>query len=423
MGICLGVVKIGPTKEGRKMDDNDIAIPVEPEYLMSLLQRALGYQLVQIRKWEVHALKGGLEYGSSIYRLQGSGIVEDVDRNWSLILKIIHPEAQFDDPLGYRYWKREIQAYQSSLLHELPGQVTAPHCYDINEKSDGSVWIWLEDIQGEGEHPWSIEQYARVARQLGQFNGAYLVDRPLPGDTWITRDWLRKYLHHAAPMVEFILQNPAHPTVQLMLPGITLPLMLAVWEEHPRMLKVLDELPQTFCHQDAFGRNLFYHGEQVIAIDWGYAGIAPLGAELAPLIGAAFGLGKFPSSQAKELDQACFGGYLEGLRQAGWEPDSRQVRLGYALTVMLRYVFGATVGEALPGLLDEKTRLHWVEGLGTSQEKAGESDAGTVAYYQSIAMEAMKLSGLGTLLRILGRTGYYAVRLARKRPSKTLKTA
>lgn len=220
------------------------------------------------------------------------------------------PTPKRDTTQGYRYWKRETQAYQSGLLQALPGQVTAPRCYDIHEEPDGSVWIWLEDIKDEQGHPWSIERYARVARHLGQFNGACLVGRPLPSDAWVTHEWLRTYLRHAAPMVEFILQNPAHPTVQSMLPGIALPLTLAFWEEHTRMLNVLDELPQTFCHQDAFGRNLFYRREQVIALDWSYAGIAPVGAELAPLIGVAFGLARFPSSQAKELDQACSEGYL-----------------------------------------------------------------------------------------------------------------
>jgi hypothetical protein len=405
------------------MENDDIATLVDPEYLASLLQRTLGNPFVQIREWGVQGLKGGLEYGSAIYRLQGSVVADGNVQSWSLILKTIQPDAQFDDPQGYRYWKRETQAYQSGLLQELPGQVTAPRCYDIHEKPDGSVWIWLEDIKDEQEHPWSIERYARVARHLGQFNGAYLVGRPLPSDTWITHDWLRTYLRHAAPMVEFIFQNPAHPTVQLMLPGIALPLTLACWEERARMLRVLDELPQTFCHQDAFGRNLFYRREQVVALDWSYSGIAPVGAELAPLIGAAFGLARFPSSQAKELDQACFGGYLEGLRQAGWEPDLWQVRVGYTLTMFLRYTLGATIGEMLPGLLDEKTHLHWVEGVGTSEEKAGESDAGIVDYYQSIAMEALKLLGLGSMMRVIGHTARYAMRLAGKRRINTAKIA
>ena len=401
------------------MENDDIATLVDPAYLTSLLQQALGNPLVHIREWAVHGLKGGLEYGSAIYRLQGSVAADDHVQSWSLILKTVQPDAQFDNPQDYRYWKRETQAYRSGLLLDLPGQVTAPRCYDIQDKPDGSVWLWLEDIQDEQDHPWSIERYAQVARHLGQFNGAYLVGRPLPNDSWITHDWLRTYLHHAAPMVEFIRQNPAHPIVQAMLPGIAVPLTLACWQERARMLNVLDSLPQTFCHQDAFGRNLFYRREQVVALDWSFSGIAPVGAELAPLIGVAFGLARFPSSQAQELDRACFEGYLAGLRQAGWEPDFRQVRMGYTVTMLLRYTLGATIGEMLPGLLDEATRSHWVEGVGGPPEKVGETDAGIAAYYQSIAMEALKLLGLGSMIRVIGRTALNAIRLAGKGRSKT----
>jgi len=396
------------------MESNDLVISISQEHIVSLLERVMQNQFVQSSEWSAQRLKGGLEIGSSIYRLKGIAMVGGEMQNWSLILKIIQPEIEFDDPQGYRYWKREILAYQSGLLHNLPGQVAAPSCYGIDEKSDGSVWIWLEDIKDEQEHPWSIERYKQVARQLGQFNGAYLVGHALPSQDWITHDWLRKYLDHAAPMVEFILQNPSHPIVQSMLPGITLPMTLAMWKEHTHMLKILDQLPQAFCHQDAFGRNLFCRGEQVVAIDWGYAGIAPVGTELAALVGVAFGLAGFPSNQARELDQACFDGYLEGLRQAGWQHDPRQVRLGYTLTVLLRYLLGATIGELLPGLLDKMTHDHWVEGLGTSEEKAGESESGVVAYYQAVTMEALKLLGPWFMLRFIGRTAGYAIRLIGK---------
>lgn len=396
------------------MLENPIEIVLSPQHLASVLQHVMGNQSVEVGEWGAHRIQGGLETGSSIYRLQGMAAVEGEVQSWTLIVKIIRPEAEFDDPQGYRYWKREIQYYQSGLLQNLPGQVTAPACYAIDEQTDGSVWLWLENIADQQEHPWPIERYTQAARQLGQFNGAYLVDHSLPNAAWVTRDWLRKYLDHAAPMVDFLLHNPRHPSVQSMLPGIALPLSLALWKEHPHMLRVLDQMPQVFCHQDAFERNLFYRHGQMLAIDWGFAGFAPLGAELAPLIGAAFGLGKFPSSQAKELDQACFEAYLEGLRQAGWQPDAQQVRLGYTLTVMLRYVLGATIGELLPGLLDERTRQHWVEGLDTSEENAAESDPGIVAYYQAISMEALKLLGLRSLTRVIGRLAGYAIRLAGK---------
>jgi hypothetical protein len=386
---------------------------ISPEYLTSLARIALGDPSAQAGEWGLEKLKGGLELGSAIYRLSGTAKAGGADQSWSLIIKAIQPVHAISDPSGAHYWKREPLAYQSSLLYTLPGNMTAPHCFDVRENPDGSVWICMEEVKDEQARPWSLEHYTQIARQLGEFNGAYLAGRPLPGETWITRHWLRKYLQNAAPMVDFIRQNPAHPVVQKMLPGISLPLTLAVWEEHPHMLKILDGMPQTFCHQDAFERNLFYRAGGLVAIDWNFAGIAPVGTELVALIGA-LGLTNFPPSQARQLDQACFEGYLEGLRLAGWQPDPHQVRLCYCLNVILRYVIGATIGEQLPGLLNQATRAHWVEGTGQTEETAGEIDPEIVNYYTTIAIEGLKTLGLGTLLRVAARTAGYAIRLGGK---------
>jgi hypothetical protein len=393
-----------------------ITFTIDRPELDSVLRLALGRELPPDQDWQVTALQGGLEFGSTVYRLQGIADARQVFLPWSLILKVLHADAKFIDSQGYRYWKREEEAYRSGSLQGLPGGVTAPRCYSVNFKADGSAWIWLEDIRDEGGYPWSLEQYGRVARCLGRFNGAYLAGQPLPTESWLTRDWLRKYLAHAAPMVAFVKENPAHPVVQKMLPGVSRAMTLVVWDEHQRMLEALDRLPQIFCHQDAFGRNLFIRGEQVVAIDWGYAGMAPLGAELAPLVGVASGLAGVPSSQLKELDRACFEGYLQGLRESGLTPDARQVRLGYTLTVLLRYVLGATVGEVLPALLEsEELRQRWAEGFGTSPETVEETEAGVAAYFQGVVIEALKLLGLGCLMRVLGKTLVYSIRLGGKR--------
>jgi hypothetical protein len=397
------------------MDQAEPSLPIEDIYLEVLLQRALRDQKLKVRDWEISGLSGGLEFGSAIYRLQGKAESAGKPQDWSLILKIIHPDAKYDDPQGCRYWKREAEAYRFGFFQKLPGPVTAPCCYDVQDRPDGTLWIWMEDIRDDLGSAWTIEHYCLIASRLGQFNGAYLTGHPLPSERWLTHDWLRKYLEHAAPMVAFIRNNPSHPIVQKMFPSATLLLTLAIWDEHLRMLKVLDELPQTFCHQDAFARNLFIRGEQVVAIDWGYAGLAPLGAELAPLVGMASTLGGIPSNQLRSLDQACFEGYLQGLRLAGCTPDTRQVRLGYTITVLLRYILGATVGELLPALMESaEARQLWAEGLGTDVDRVEETEAGVAVYYQSISIEALKLLGLGCLARVLVRTAQYAISLGSK---------
>jgi len=127
-------------------------------------------------------------------------------------------------------------------------------------------------------------------------------------------------------------------------------------------------------------------------------------------------LGKIPSSQLKNLDQACFEGYLEGLRVAGCTPDARQVRLGYTITVLLRYILGATVGEVLPALLEsEEARRLWAAGFGVATDKVEESEAGVAIYYQSISVEVLKLLGLGCLARVLFKAARYAISLGIER--------
>jgi hypothetical protein len=393
-------------------------ITFDPEYITSLACKALGIPSLQVAEWEVEKLSGGLELGSTIYRLSGTAKVGDSEKSWSLIIKAIQRDQAKDDPDGCHYWKRDPLAYKSGILYELTGQVIAPRCLDVRENADGSIWLCLEEVKGDHARPWSLELYARAARQLGEFNGAYLAGQPLPDETWITHDWLRKYLQEAAPSVDYIRQNPADTIINRMLPGMTMPLTLAIWEEHERMLKVLDAMPQGFCHQDAFDRNLFYRGEELVVIDWTYAGIAPVGTEVAALVGAALGVAGFPVSQAKALDQACVENYLEGLRQAGYQPDPRQVRLCFCLTLALRYVTGGMIGEMIPRLLDPTTRQFVLDSFQQTEETAGQSDPEIVAYYIGILTETLKTLGLGSMLRVAARTVFHAMRLIGKRHTR-----
>ena len=202
-------------------------------------------------------------------------------------------------PLGIAARHPELRGHPAHQRTLHPRLCTAWHHYDICAQPDGSLWLFLEDIIAESSSSWSLEHYVSIARCLGEFNGGYLAGCPLPKAAWVARDWLRNYLEHATPAVDFIRKHPSHPLVQGLFPGNTLAQILAFWDLHPRLLQKLEHLPQTFCHQDAFDRNLFLRRGQAVAIDWGYAGIAPVGSELTPLIAAAIGLGGFPACRAR----------------------------------------------------------------------------------------------------------------------------
>ena len=77
-------------------------------------------------------------------------------------------------------------------------------------------------------------------------------------------------------------------------------------------------------------------------IDWAFVGSAAAGEEIAPLVAASLNFLEFDSTQAKNLDQVVFEGYLQGLRESGWRGDPRAVRSTYAAAAILRFSIGVS---------------------------------------------------------------------------------
>jgi hypothetical protein len=393
---------------------------VDQAYLNDLVQKALDRPTLQVTDWKIQSIQGGFEWDSAVFRFQGEAKDAGEIIPWSLILKAVRSTTQAEHPAGIWYWKREALAYQSGLLYNLPGgNVSAPICYEVNERPDGSLWLWLEDIMDAVGSPWPVEHYAVVARHLGQFNGAYLVGRSFPSEPWITRNWLRKYVEHAAPMIEFVRSNPNHPVVMHMFPGDILPQTLGAWDERGSILDALENLPQVFCHQDAFKRNLFARQDKTIAIDWGYMGIAPVGAELVALVAGSISLFEVPVERVMEMERLCFEGYLQGLHDAGWNGNPKLVRTGYAASCLLRYPIGGAVGQTLPTMLDKESRSHMEATLEKSADEIEKTDPALVAYFQALIPEALKLLGIRRLISLFSRIAANTFRLRMKKRKST----
>ena len=391
-------------------------LEVDSSHLNDLLRKALDRPALKFTDWKAEPIHGGMEWDSAVFRFQSRASDTGGTFPCSLILKTIKSSKKAADPGGIWYWKREALAYQSGLLHNLPGgNITAPACYEVQERPDGSLWLWMEDVKDVVGAPWPVEQYAVVARHLGQFNGAYLTGQVFPEEPWITHNWLRQYIDNAAPMIEFIRNNPRHPIVMRLYPGDSLAQILATWDERKHIYEVVENLPQVFCHQDAFKRNLFSRPEKTIAIDWGYLGVAPVGAELVPLVAGSIGFFEVPSERVKEMDRICFEGYIQGLREAGWKGDPKLVRTGYTVTCLLRYPIGGSVGEVLPKLLDQSSRSDLETALDKSADDLEKTDPALVAYYQALIPEALKLLGLKHLISLVTRIGMHTLRMRGRR--------
>src|SRR5438105_2046327 len=78
-----------------------------------------------------------------IYRLAGTAERDSQTRDWSIILKVVAPlglmtAEQNNDQTHPIYWKREVLAYASGWLDQLPGAIRAPRCFGIEARPTGA---------------------------------------------------------------------------------------------------------------------------------------------------------------------------------------------------------------------------------------------------------------------------------------------
>jgi hypothetical protein len=373
-----------PDPEAQRLAAVDRAI------LTPLVRQALDREQAQVIDWAYEPIYGGVGVGGSIYRFSGTARDGEEELPWSLILKTIHAIPQRRSPSAFNYWRREPEAYRSGLLYELPGRVTAPRCYGVVECAEDTCWLWLEEVE-DRFGAWPIEQYGVVARYLGQLNGAYLAGRPLPEASWLSQKWMRSYVEPAAPMFERLRSSLDHPLIRRLLPGDAADGLLACWESRERYLSALERLPRTFCHLDAFRRNLFARQgpdgrEETVAVDWSYTGIASIGEELVPLVGATLSFFEVGPDRAQELDQIVFDGYVQGLRDAGWGGDPRLARLGYLAGLQTRYNLGG-LGEGLVVVFDERQHAGSERAFGRPMEEIMDMLAAVAAQYAVLCRE------------------------------------
>jgi hypothetical protein len=368
---------------------------IDQATLMPLVRSALNSETAEVTDWDYEQLHGGAGAGNAVYRFAGQGRDGGQKVSWSLILKAAYPEGDNIRISAWNYYKREADAYQSGWLADLPGGLAAPRCFGVVEHQDGACWTWLEDVRDEIGPHWPLEHYGVVARHLGQFNGAYLVDRPLPSWPWLSSGWLRHCIESSAPALPLLRDSLDHPLVGRWFPGEAGDRFFCLWAERRVYLDALDRLPQTLCHLDLFRRNLFARrtadGDQKsVAIDWALAGRGAVGEEIVSLVLASFIFDEVGLDKAQALEEIVFEGYLEGLRDAGWRGDPRQVRLGYAAAASLRYRFN-DVGRWLAVILDEDLHAMLEHTMGRPIGEVFDQAAQVDRFSDGLAEEAREL--------------------------------
>ena len=258
----------------------------------------------------------------------------------------------------YSVRKPLLEARSGRLPIRLVGHASsglaAPRCISVSQYPGESIWLWLEEVTDE-IIDWPLERYGLVARQLGEFNAGYVTGRQLPAWPWLSRGWIRHDLQQIGAQIDRFTANLQNPLMRRFFPGNSAAQVMRLWSERDAFLVVLDSLPATLCHYDAFRRNLFARRvdqqDQTVLIDWAFLGIGPLGAEIVSIVWVTLVFCDVDAAMAQDLSDIVFSGYVSGLRGAGWRGDERQVRLGYTAAMALRRL--GTIGYMLPNILDE----------------------------------------------------------------------
>jgi hypothetical protein len=324
-------------------------VDVSVGVLESVVERALDARPVSLARWSIDKIIAGDGQGLGVFRLAGSASVGGEPREWSVILKVL-PAVATAPLSAWSLPSREPLAYESGLLNALPRALGAPRCLG-HERRHRRHHLWLEDL-GRHDAPWTLGDYAHAARQLGRFNGAYLHERPLPTTAWLSHDWLRSWLAEGAPAIDELPDRLSHPLIRRVYPPDSVVEMRHLWTRRHRLLAALDALPQVLCHHDAFRRNLFLRSGRLVAVDWAFLGVGPLGSELAPFISASAVFLGIDRARWDDLEQTALAAYTQGLADAGWHGPHEQPRLGFAASSALRYWPGV-VRLVLPTLVDE----------------------------------------------------------------------
>lgn len=373
------------------MRDDDSLHLLADATVLPPVRRALGDAAAALADWRHEPLvyTDRTPIAGGVYRVVGRARSRGAVVPWSLILKIarapagrswpdgrVAPEGWGMDPSHAQYWRREAAAYRSGLLDDLPPGVVAPRCFGVAARGDDALWLWLEEISETEPGPWPLARYGVAARRLGQFNGAYLAGRPLPAYPWLNRRFLRAWTTDPAraAVTQTITRAEtwAHPLVRAAFPAPIVGRLLRLLAEREALLAAMDRLPQTLSHLDAFPGNLLMRrdaagGEQIVALDWAFLGIAAVGEEVGHLIAWSLLAGVLPVTEAAPLRAAVLAGYAAGLREAGWaagaDEIARAVAVGAAVAAALRWGLGAAASAVRPAF-DARARATLERSMG-----------------------------------------------------------
>jgi len=288
--------------------------------------------------------RGDIDYDAflahrSVHRIRGIARLDGEPVEWSLVEKVTEGH-DFASAYLADNARRELAAYTSGVLGRLAPRVRAPRLHGWRLGADGRITLWLEDIPSP-PRPLAADALLRAARDLGGLAGAW-VGR-VPDAEWIFDGWIERHGQPGATDEGLAVLRRRHPAVVARLGG-RLDEAERLLRAQPRLRRVLESLPQTLCHHDAVGANVFPAPDGTVLIDWESVGSGAVGADLASLLFASVRRGDASVRTVQQVMDAAVAAYADacaGVVSAG------EVRQGLDAAIALRWKLAVDVAVTL----------------------------------------------------------------------------
>jgi hypothetical protein len=235
-------------------------------------------------------------------------------------------------------WRTEPDIYRGDLRRRLPRGLSLPRAYHVTDLDEQSAAIWLGCVPVR-RAPWDVERHRHAAYLLGRLAASRSV-APFAADIPIGRT-ARRFAEHwlAVKIVPALSEDDFWRQ----------PRIAATFDEHlrrrivraaaalPSLVDELESLPTMTAHGDACTDNLLLTepDPDIVLIDFGFWGTAPIGFDLGQLLLGDIQLGRRPARTFPELEQACLPAYAQGLHDEGCTIPIHQVRRAHAIAMTI----------------------------------------------------------------------------------------
>ena len=102
---------------------------IDPAVLRDYVRQDMGSHSSEILEWTVTPMSHAkiIRTTGGLYRFTGRGLDDGVTRPWSIVLKVLNdPQDYCQKRDEWCYWKRELRAFGSGMLTNLPDAVSVP---------------------------------------------------------------------------------------------------------------------------------------------------------------------------------------------------------------------------------------------------------------------------------------------------------